>query len=224
MATYLDEKNLTATLLGSTDGGTDAGNQIRNASINAARRWVVNKYPFSWLIKTDDITITSNQGDMPSDYNPTHIIKDARVETTGSNNDTIYRQVPIESRDDTSGQNIFWMTYESGTYKINTSLDSGTLTIYYFHMPDDLSDDTDVEIITDIDAVCYKAAATTFLGEERQNEIYDKYSAIAEQRIAEMILADKRANPMPIVDDFAEVFDNEYNTPTRGNSNTGYNK
>lgn len=200
MATYLQIKNATANTLGKSDGGT--ANTIRDNHINDVIRYeIADAYPFTWLRKTNSsISIdSSGQADLPSDFNPTHELYDMRKVFTGSGGDNIFTAVPKESFDRYGGGTFrYYIDYNTSTnlYRLNTTETSITVSITYYHRPAAMTADADVSVIPDQDLIAFLAAARYWLSSERDETNHDRFKALGNQRLQQLILNDKKANPL----------------------------
>lgn len=198
--TYLQIKNRVANRSGRTDGGT--ANTIRdNAINNVIRDTIANAHPFSWLRRSTTVaTDASGQGDLPANFNPNHKLQPGFVyiSASGVGNDTPLTEVPRENFDlYNSAQNYkFYIDYNTSTnrYRLNTSEPSTTVTVVYYHIPTDLSSDSDTCVVPDPDAVVYLASAYYWLAKERDEQNHDRDQALGQQALTRMITNDKRAN------------------------------
>jgi hypothetical protein len=197
MATFLQLKNATANQLGKSDGGT--ANTIRDNHINdVVRNEIADAYPFSWARVSTTLSIdTAGQSDLPADYNPSHKMYDARVVTSGYGNDTIYYEVQREVFDSIGATNYFFIDYNTSTnrYRVNARATSVTLTIVYYAKPTAMTADTDVCIVPDQDVIAFLAAARYWLSSERDETNHDRFQALGNQKLQQLITNDKKANP-----------------------------
>lgn len=158
--------------------------------INQAIRDILNKYPFSWNIATTTLTLSSGTASLPATYNPLWHLVDARIVSTGQ--DTIFTEIPIDARDSyTDADYVYWITQTpAGTFVFNTLTQTGTVTIYYYSIPTDLSGDSDICVVPDGEAVAYLAAAHNWIGDERNVELKREYEQIANQLVQQMYSRD----------------------------------
>jgi len=227
MSTYEDEKKLTSMLMGRVQYG-DTGNDLRNELILSARREIFDRYNFSWLLKPTTLTLSSNLASLPSDYNPIHLLRDVRVVNTSSNDDYVYQQVRPEDIDSfatgSSSDFTFYIEREptSGCYQMITNQLDTTVSIKYYHKPTDMTANTDIETIPNYEAVSYKAAAKLWLAKERDETNHDRFDAIGERKIMEMIVHDRIANPMPKINTITNVYNLGYNDNLSNQPVTSY--
>lgn len=198
MSTFLQLKNQTANALGKDDGGT--ANTIRDNHINdVIRNEIADAYPFSWLRKTNSaISLNSSgQADLPSDYNPNHKLLLRKV-YAGAGGDQVFTAVDAEYFDNFfAGSYRYFIDYNTSTdlYRLNTTETSVTVEIIYYHKPAIMTDDTDICVVPDADLVAYLAAARywlSYLGDETN---HDRFKALGNQRLQQLVLNDKKSNP-----------------------------
>ena len=183
-------------LIGDSDGTID---DFGKRNINSAIQDILNKYQFSWDIKTDDITLAAGVATLPSDFNPLWNVVDARIVASSDNDDNIFTQIRPEDRDSYSADDyVFWVTYDTATdtYIFNSKTLTGTVTIYYNFSPADLSSGTDVCIIPDVEAVSYLAASKNWVGAERDTDLKKDYEAESDKLILAMYLRDLQNGPI----------------------------
>lgn len=199
MPTFLQLKNATANQLGKTDGGTT--NTIRDNHINdVIRNEIADAYPFSWLRKTNSaISLNSSgQSDLPSDYNPNHPLTLRKV-VTGTSNDTLFTEVPRDVFDTYgAGSFRYYIDYNTSTdlYRLNTTEASITAQIVYWFKPAAMTADADICIIPDQDLVAFLAAARYWLSFWEDETNHDRFKALGNQRLQQLVLNDKKANPL----------------------------
>lgn len=163
--------------------------------INYSIKDILNAFPFSWDIATSDLTVASGVANLPSDYNPKWRIYDARIVNSSTGDDYVYTEIDIKDRDKYSSTDyIYWITYSSGNYVFNTHSD-GTVTIYYYTLPTDLSADSDVCIVPDGECVAMLAAAKHFLGEDQDKDLKELYEKDADRRIKALYSQDLNFGP-----------------------------
>jgi hypothetical protein len=170
---------------------------------NAAVQDVVNMYPFSWNRKTEDLTLSSGTATIANtanDYNSKWHLADARIaNASAEGNDVIFHEIPLERRDDVNIlENVYWLTYNTTTsrYIFNTLTDSGTVTIYYYFFPADMSSGSDICIVPDGEAVALLAAAKMYRGDERNLKLKQDYENEGMARIKELYTADQNYGPL----------------------------
>jgi len=163
MATLLDIKNFVGDLIGTGDGSTAVPK--RDRLINVARRRYYSEKKWSFLEKKETaITISSQLGDLPSDFN---IKFDPReVYTYSSNQKYHYRKV---AWDDLSmyGASDYVFAVDKVNKKIKISQTTVTeVKMDYFYLPADKAvdstEDTDEEPVDAIDAIGFLATAMYF--------------------------------------------------------------
>lgn len=164
--------------------------------INFAIKDILNAFPFSWDLTSTDLTLSSGTANLPSTYNPKWRIYDARVTASSTLDDSIFTEIDPKDRDSYgSGDYVYWITYSAGTYVFNTPVQSGTVTIYYYTLPSDLSGDSDVCVVPDGECVAMLAASKHFLGEDQDEKLKDMYEQEAEKRIKSMYSQDLNFGP-----------------------------
>jgi|GEM_PF-5069261 len=190
--TFLELQTRYLDLIGDSGGTIDA---FEKRNINAAIHDILNRYNWSWALRTTTITLASGVADLPDDFNPVWGLLDARIDE-----DSIFTIVPIPSRDLYASDNyVAWITYDATTdkYKFNSNTQSGTVTIFYYTAyadggasANDLSADGDQTIIPDAEAVSTLAASKHWIGAERDNELKGIYQQDAERLITAMYIRD----------------------------------
>jgi len=174
-------------LIGESD--TTSITAIHKSHINAIIKDICNAYPFSWNLKKDDLTLSSGTASLPTDYNPIWHLKDARIVNSSTGDDYIFTPVPVEDRDSYDTDNhVYWITQSTtaGTFTFNTPTQTGTVTIYYYSIPTDLSADANVCVIPDGEAVAYGAASKNWIGDERNQQLKQDYEQECTARISAM--------------------------------------
>ena len=194
---YQTIRKRTAYLRGETDYTTSTANTVINDHINYEIKEICNQFPFSWNLTSADLTLSSGVATMPTDYNPKWRIYDARIVGSNKMDDTKFSEIPIENRDDYQNTSVYWMTYDTTaeTYIFNTPTQSGTVTIYYYFIPADLSADADVCLVPDGEAVAYGAASKMYIGDERNIELKKDYGMEAQRRIQALWSGDNMFAP-----------------------------
>lgn len=198
--TFLQLKNATANQLGKSDGGTP--NVIRDNHINdVIRNEIFDAYPFSWSRKTNPAISLSSMGqsDLPADYNPNHKLYDLRKVFTGSGGDTLFTEVTAELFDKYGpGTFRYFIDYNTSTdlYRLNTTEASITAQIIYYFKPAILTLDADICVVPDQDLVAFLSAARYWLSSERDETNHDRFKALGNQRLQQLILNDKKSNPL----------------------------
>lgn len=202
MATFLQLKNIVANRSGRTDGGT--ANTIRdNAINNVVRDHISNAHPFSWLKRTTTLSLdSSGDADLPADFNPNHKLQPGYVyvSNAGANDDTILQEVHQESFDiyDTAGSYKYYIDFNTSTdlYRIRTTEPSTSVALVYYHTPAEMTLDADVCVVPDPMCVGYLASGIVWLAKERDEANHDRDTQLGIQRLNQLILNDKRANPV----------------------------
>ena len=188
--TYATIKQRVQDLIGQPSGTISAFN-VRN--INNAVNDILNRYPFSWNLKTSDLTLATGTADMPSDWNPKWGLNDARIVASGTDNDNAFTLISIYDRDKYSSDDyVYWLTVDVANNKtiFNTHTQSGTVTIYYNFVPADMSSDSDVCVVPDTEAVSYLAASKNWIGSERDVELKREYEQMAKQYVDALYFRD----------------------------------
>lgn len=188
MATFGAVQTRAAELIGESSASATLKNHIL-----AAVRDIANFHNFSWLVKSGSLTLSAGTANLPTDYNPKWGLLDARIVSAGDGNDSIFRAIPLEDRDAyTADDYIYWITWDTSTsrYIFNTKTQSGTVAIYYHHIPADASLSADVLVVPDGEAVAYLAAAKNWVGDERNASLKAIYDQEASSRIQDLKVKD----------------------------------
>lgn len=204
-STFLQLKNQVANRSGRTDGGT--ANTIRDNAINDVVRFTIaDAYPFSWLrVTTTVATDATGDADLPATYNPTHKLVQGYVRVAGSGtfDDRLFSEVPLEMFDrvDATGHYRYYIDYNSSTdlFRIRSSEPSTTITITYLRKPAIMTADADICIVPDSECVSLLASAKVWLAKERDETNHDRDNALGQQRLNQMIINDKKANPLRVI-------------------------
>ncbi len=193
MHTFLNLKDAVSNVLGRTDGTT--ANTIRDNAINFVRQnEIANAYPFSWLEKPVDVTVSAGSGDLPSDFNINHKLKDVRVVNSGNSNDDVFEEIDITESDKYgNGDHKYWITWHSvsNRWEINVPYDC-TLRIIYYQIPATLSSDATYDIVPDLDTVTFLSAARYWLSSERDEQNHDRFKMLGQKALDDLIIRDKR--------------------------------
>jgi hypothetical protein len=187
--TFEDLQGRYLDLIGDSDGTID---DFGKENINRAIEDVLNKYPFSWNVKTADLTLVAGVADMPTDYNPRWELTDARE------GDNVFTNVPIYNKESYGSDDyIYWITSDvSGDkYIFNSKTLTGTVTIYYNFIPTELSATTDKCPVPDKEAVSYLAASKNWVGAERDEELQKNYMDMADRYITALYFRDLQQSP-----------------------------
>ena len=197
MATFSDIIKRVYYLRGDADYTTASTDlTIIKSHINYAIKDILNVYPFSWDLKTADLTLSSGAANLPTDYNPRWRICDARITGSTAGDDYIFDEIDLISRDNYCSTDYkYWLTNNAGTYIFNTPVQTGTVTIYYYTLPTDLSSDNEVCLVPDGEAVAYLAAAKMWIGDERNQALKADYEQEATARISQMYTQDINNGP-----------------------------
>ncbi len=183
-------------LIGETD--TTQVTAIHKSHINTFVRDITNAFPFSWNLKTADLTLTSGTADLASDHNQNWHLADARITGSSANDDNIFMEIDVKDRDNYDADSyVYWITWDTSGEKFifNSHTQTGTVTIYYYFEPADLSADADVCIVPDGEAVAYGAASKNWIGDERNVALKQEYSKEASSRIQRMYNSDVAFGP-----------------------------
>lgn len=181
---YLELRTRTQYLRGEEDV---AGDTVINSHIQYAILDILNKFPFSWG-KT--VVSQATNAVLPTDVNP-------KWGMSVNDGNSIWTQIGPENSYAYKSGNVFWITYESDRFKINTPTTS-TLNIIYSTIPTALSGDFDVCIVPDGEAVAYLAAAKMYIGDERNADLKADYEKESNDRIDSMKIADQMFGPIVI--------------------------
>lgn len=199
MATYVQIKRRTAYLRGETDYTTSSANTVIDDHINATIQDAVNLYPYSFTLSTSTLTLSSGTANLPTDYNPKWHLKDARIVNSSQADDSIFTEIDPVDRDLYADSDyVYWITYNSSTqrYIFNTLTQTGSVAIYYYALPTNLSSDSDVCVIPDAEMVAYGAAGKMWVGDERNTELATMYENEYRQRAQALYHADQSFGPV----------------------------
>jgi hypothetical protein len=164
--------------------------------INYAIKDIINAFPFSWDLTSTDLTLAAGTSNLPSTYNPKWRIYDARITASSTSDDNIFTEIDPKDRDRYgSSDYVYWITNNAGTFVFNTPTQTGTVTIYYYTLPTDLSGDSDACVVPDAEAVALMAASKHFLGEDQDDKLREMYQKEAGSRIKEMYSQDLNFGP-----------------------------
>lgn len=176
-------------LVGQPTGTIDA---FGTSNINAAIRDILNKYKFSWNLKSANITLASGVSTLPADYNPHWHIHDARIVVSGVD-DNVFTEIQAWERSNyNDGSYVYWITYDTttDTYIFNSLAEDATVAIVYNFIPTDLSAPADKCFVPDLEAVSYLAASKKWVGAERDTELKQVYQQEADKLILAMYVHD----------------------------------
>jgi hypothetical protein len=213
MATYAQLKQDTANYTAKNDYGTSSGNEIREHMINVAIRAIYNahKWKMTWATSSEDLTMSSGAADLDSSYNPLFGLSRC---TDENNND--YTEInPADQGDYTNTDDyVYWIDYNTSTecYRVNTPSTATTLSVIYNIVSTDLSDDADVCLIPDREAIAYYAAAKTWLAKERDEKNHDRYMTLYKEKLEELIEIDNKYTFKRRIKSLGERHDMGYNT------------
>lgn len=210
MAIYSQLKTRYQNLIG--EGGTDPSTESES-HINYAIKDICNAFPFSWNITSADLTLSSGVANLPTDYNQKWKIFDARVENSNNYNDNVFTQINISDRDKyAEGDYVYWITYNTttGRYVFNSKTQTGTVKVYYYFIPTDLSGANDVCVVPDIEAVAYLAASKNWIADERNTGLKNVYEQEASSRIQALYSQDLNFSEIDFEN--SKISDNRYIT------------
>lgn len=207
MTTFLKLKQLVEAYRGKdTSGTTDA---VRDTIINSCRREIYNRYPFRWAKATETLTLSSKESDIDDNFNAAFGISYAYDE-----NSNVYTQIsPEEALSYTADDDyVFYTSYntDTGLYKLTTPSTCTTLYITYYVLPDDLSEDTDVDLCPDPEAIALGAVAKLWMSKERDETNHDRYLALSNARILDLIANDKKWAEKKRAKSLGERYDTGY--------------
>jgi len=189
MATFQELKKITVGYRNKTD--YTSVDVVRDEMVNLARKEIYNTYPFRWSRASTTLSLSSNKADLPSDYNPIFGIHYAKDE-----NDNVYTQIdPNQQHDYTDTDDyVFWIDYDSssGKYVFHTPSSATSMDIIYSVLPADLSDDSDEDLCPDPEAIGLLAAAKLWMAKERDETNHDRYMALAQKRINQLVANDRK--------------------------------
>lgn len=196
MATLTQIQTRYAYLIG--ESSTTNLTAVDTSHINAAVKDICNRYPFSWNLTTETLTLSSGTSNLATNYNPDWHLNDARISNTGTGNDNVFTEITVAERDSYSSDDyVYWITFNTSTerYIFNSQTQSGSVVTYYQFIPTDLSTGAQVCIVPDGEAVAYLAASKNWIGDERNITLKQEYEQEAEKRIASMIQRDVGFGP-----------------------------
>jgi hypothetical protein len=184
-------------LIGENSTTPDA---IGKSHINYSIKDICNAFPFSWDLTTTDLTLTAGVATLPANYNSKWGIYDARLINATVDDDNIFTLISIADRDKYNDTDyVYWLTTNSttGRQEFNTPLQTGTVTIYYYFVPADLTADDNVCIVPDVEAVAYLAASKYWLSDDNDTNLKQVYEQEASSRIQQMYSQQMTFGPMP---------------------------
>jgi len=197
MATFLTVRKRVNHLIGETNYNTKAKSAVIDSHINASIFDICDTFPFSWNMVTDDLTLAAGVADLPTDFNPKWRIYDARIVGVSTDNDVVFTEIPVENRNSFQNEAVYWITYDttSGLHIFNTPTQSGTVAVYYYSVPAELTANSDICIVPDYEAVAYLAASKLYLGSPQNAPIKAEFKAEAQKRIQAMWSSDNMFGP-----------------------------
>src|SRR3990167_2900023 len=181
-------------LTGQPDGTIDA---FGNRNINLAVNDILNRYPFSWNVKTDTTTLSGGAANMPSDFNPRWPI-DARIVASSTSDDNVFQKIDVADRDKyDSDSYVYWLTFDTtnNDYNFNSLTQSGTVTLYYHFTPSDMSSASDICRVPSTELVAYQASAKNWIPGERDEGLKKEYQDEANKYIQELWILDQQSGP-----------------------------
>lgn len=197
MATLLDIKNFVANHTGKDNGSTAVPK--RDRLINAARRQFYTERPWSFLKDDDTLTFTSQEADLPADFNekfdPLDIYKyDGNVKYQ-------FKKVDWSEVDNyLTDQYVYAIDRTNGKVRINTS--DSSLTILYTKLPADKAIDTsansDTEDAPDITPIGLLATAMWWLSSERSTAKYQLFYDQYNDAMARAVRMDAQTQPVKL--------------------------
>ena len=194
-------------LIGETD--VTAVTAVHKSHINAFIKDITNAFPFSWNMATDDLTLAAGVSNLPTDYNPNWHLDDVRITGSSTNDDNVFTEIDIKDRDKYGATDYkYWITWDATNeiYVFNTLTQTGTVTIYYYFEPADLSGDTDVCVVPDGEAVAYGGASKNYIGDDENVQLKQEYEKEAASRIQRMYNQDLNFGPKYL--EYSKVSDN----------------
>jgi len=194
---YLTLRKRTTYLRGETDYSV-ANNLVICDHINNEIKEICNQFPFSWNLTSATLALSAGTADLPTNYNPKFRIYDARIVGANTADDVRFSEIPIEDRDNFQNTSVYWITYNTTTskYVFNTPTQTGSIVIFYYFIPTDLSADGDVCIVPDGEAVAYGASSKMYIGDERNVPLKQDYEQESQKRIQSLWNADNMFGPV----------------------------
>jgi hypothetical protein len=95
-----------------------------------------------------------------------------------------------------AGSEVYYIDFNTSTklWQINTTEYSTSITIIYYSIPATLTGDADPDSIPDLMAIKYLAASRYWLTERNYGN-YDRFNAMGQKRLDQMVTNDKQFNP-----------------------------
>lgn len=189
--TLQEVRQRTAYLRGETDYTTT--NAVIDSHINWTIKDIVLAYPFSWDLTTTTISLAGGTATLPADFIAKWGLMDARIVGSSTNDDYVFTAIDPRDRDSNDATSyIYWITYNTATsrYIFNSKTLTGTVTIYYYFYPADLSATSDTCIVPDTEAVAFLAAAKNWVGDERNTSLQENYEKRGASRVQDLWKAD----------------------------------
>lgn len=108
-----------------------SGIEDRKQFINDALARAYRAYNFQEAQAIATVSITAGVGSLPSDVGETPDL-DVRVVNPGSQNDSIFEQIPYEDQDNyVDGDHKYWLLGSSGAYTMNTKDTTANVVVRY---------------------------------------------------------------------------------------------
>jgi hypothetical protein len=189
MSTTLDIKLDVASQLGKKDG--NVAEQIRDNSIQRARRKFYHEFPWSFLKKQDSLTFTSGVLAFPLDYDTAF---EPQIFNYTSNYKTEYKLVALEDVDSyTSAQPAFAIDPENGQFVTNVD---GDIEITYRVKISDTLSDTFEEPVSDITPIVALSVAYYWLAKERNEDMFKMFKEEYQSELARLVREDRLKDPV----------------------------
>ncbi len=186
---FSDIRQRTNYLLGDETATTYA---TLDSSINNAVNDIVQVFPFSWDLTSTTGSLTTGTFTLATNFIPKWRLYDVRIVVSSTNDDHIFTEIDPRDRDKyDSTQYVYWITSTgAGVYTFNSTIQTGTVTYFYYYFPSPMTAAGDACLITDVEAVSLLAASKHWINDERNQALSHDYEDKATGRIKDMYAQD----------------------------------
>jgi len=186
-------------IIGETDYTTV--NAINDSNINAAIADAFNSFDWSWSHVMTTGTLVAGVFNLPTNYNPTWHITDARIISGTGQADLMSVEISpsdVRSAQNNTGAMYHWITYDTtnNVYVFNSNQLTGTVTYWYHFLPTALVNPTDVCPIPELEGLAYLAASKGWVGSERNQSLEADYETRGTKKLQELYMKDIAFGPM----------------------------
>ena len=183
-ATYLNLQNWFARAIGENDyTSLDA---THKALINDKLKEISSRYPFKCNKKSTSVSISSNVGNLPTDFDYSHS-HNIKVYSYSSTEKYTYYEVPFDDVTSYPTSSYVYALDNENT-RIKTNQTSATVTLDYFSIPEDLTNTTDTTKFPIPKAISLEAAGDYWeIFEEEEDKakiLYLKADSLINQAIS----------------------------------------